>query len=386
MDLAAPKPKGAVRAAFLHSDQMERYHYPPDCPFKAERAGQTRQLLTSMGLLNRPGLSVVAPRPASRAELEGFHFPRYLDVLERAGRGDMDAEGLHMGLGTPDTPVFAGLYEYASLACGASIQAAELVLDGQADVAFNPSGGYHHAHAGKAGGFCYLNDVVLACMRLAAAGRKVLYLDLDVHHGDGVQDAFYARRDVLTMSFHQNGRTLFPGTGFEDEIGAGDGLGYCVNVPLPPGTYDEAYLGAFGAVGMPIIRAYKPDAIVLELGMDCLAGDPLAQLMLTNNAYADVLHRIARLDKPVVAVGGGGYHVQNTVRGWALGWSVLCGQDEEHDPAMGMGGVMLETSDWRGGLRDRVRVPDSRQKADVDAAIAETVEKVKANVFGLLGL
>jgi acetoin utilization protein AcuC len=339
-----------------------------------------------MGLLNRPGLSVVAPRPASRAELEAFHFPRYLDVLERAGRGDMDAEGLHMGLGTPDTPLFAGLYEYASLACGGSIQGAELVLGGQADVAFNPSGGYHHAHAGKAGGFCYLNDVVLACMRLAAAGRKVLYLDLDVHHGDGVQAAFYTRRDVLTMSFHQTGRTLFPGTGFEDEIGAGDGLGYCVNVPLPPGTYDEAYLGAFGAVGMPIIRAYGPDAIVLEMGMDCLAGDPLAQLMLTNNAYADVLHQLAALHKPVVAAGGGGYHVENTVRGWALGWSVLCGQDEEYDPSVGLGGVMLGTSDWRGGLRDRARVPDSRQKAAVDAAIAETVEKVKVNVFGLLGL
>jgi len=247
-----------------------------------------------MGLLSGDDRWTASMDPADRPALEEFHSPGYLDVLQRAGRGDMDAEGLHMGLGTPETPVFRGLYEYAALACGASLTAAKLILTGQAEATFNPSGGYHHAHPAMASGFCYLNDVVLACLHLAEAGRRVVFLDVDVHHCDGVQEAFYSRSDVMTISLHQTGRTLFPGTGFEDEIGTGEGRGYSANVPLPPGTYDEAYLRAFRAVALPLIAAHDPDVIVLEVGMDGLAGDPLAQLNLTNNAYAEAVQELLR--------------------------------------------------------------------------------------------
>ena len=152
--------------------------------------------------------------------------------------------------------------------------AADLLLAGEADIVFNLLGGFHHARPEKAAGFCYINDVVLACLRLAEAGKRVACLDVDAHHGDGTQEAFYRRNDVLTISLHESGKTLFPWGGFESEMGEGPGLGYNVNVPLPAGTYDEAFLVAFDQIVVPLLQAYHPDILVLELGMDTLAGDP----------------------------------------------------------------------------------------------------------------
>lgn len=290
-----------------------------------------------------------------------------------------------MGLGTPDCPVFKGMYDYASLAAGASVVAAECLLRGEAMAAFNPSGGYHHAWPDRASGFCYINDVVLACMTLAAGGRRVAFVDLDVHHSDGVQGAFYDRSDVLVMSIHESGHTLFPGTGFEDEIGTGAGRGFTVNLPLPVGTYDAAYEGAFAAVVLPLLRAYKPDYIVVEAGMDTLSGDPLAHLHLTNNVPADCLGRILAMGLPTLVTGGGGYNVENTVRGWALLWSVMCG-DASDDLAAGLGGVMLGNSDWAGGMRDRTLISDAGRRTVVDTEIAATVRRVREHVFPLHGL
>lgn len=210
----------------------------------------------------------------------------------------------------------------------------------------------------------------------------MLFLDVDAHHGDGVQNAFYDRSDVMTVSFHESGKTLFPGTGSEDEIGVGEGEGHAVNVPLPQGTYDEAFLRAFRAVVPPLVEANDPDVIVLELGMDMLAGDPLTHLGLTNNAYADVITATMELDKPILATGGGGYHEENTARGWAL----FCGEDEHDDLSLGLGGVMLEGTDWLGGLRDKRLVVEATQREAVDAAVDRTTEAVKANVFPIHGL
>ena len=376
-----------TRAVFIHSAELEKYSYPPDCPFDTTRAGKARRILLSMGLLGGPEQLEVPPRPASREEMEAFHTPEYLDALDDACHGHMDVEGLWMGLGMPDCPVFRDLWRYASLAAGASLVAAKMLLAGRVDVAFNPSGGYHHAHPAHAGGFCYINDVVLACMLLAGAGRRVLFLDVDAHHCDGVQAAFYDRSDVMTLSFHENGKTLFPGTGFEDEIGEGPGEGYSANVPLPPGVYDEAFLKAFGAVAEPLIGAYDPDVIVFELGMDGLSGDPLTHLALTNNAHAEATRRVLAFGKGILATGGGGYHVENTARGWALAWSILSGQDHpDDDLGIGLGGVMMESTDWRGGLRDRTLVPDAAQKAEVQPAIERTIEKVRRKVFPYHGL
>jgi acetoin utilization protein AcuC len=339
-----------------------------------------------MGLLSGPDVIQVAPQPADRKDLERIHSPRYLDALEKAARdGSGGVELLFMGVGAGDCPIFPDVYDYPVLACGATLVAAKMILDGSARVAFNPSGGFHHAGPEQAAGFCYINDVAIACHVLAEAGKRVLYLDIDVHYGDGVANAFYDRSDVMTISFHESGKTLFPGTGFEDEIGQGDGKGYCVNVPLPPGIYDQAYLKAFDEITLPLIKAFNPDVIVLEFGADALSGDPLAHLRLTNNAYADIIHTLLTFGKPILMTGGGGYHIENTVRAWALGWSVLSGADNRHDN-IGLGGVMLESTDWSGGLRDRHLPVTFQQQQEVLPVIEAVISAVKANIFPIHGL
>lgn len=362
------------RAVFIYSEALEEYQYPPEHPFNTIRAKRVRETAASMGLLSGAGplgasRREVAPVPAERIVLKKFHSARYLHALKNASEGKFETEAFSMGLGTPDCPVFKGMYDGATLAVGGTLVGAKLILSGEADVAFNPSGGFHHAGPEWASGFCYINDVALACMILAEEGRRVLYLDVDVHHGDGVAYAFYDRRDVMTISFHQSGRTLFPGTGFADEIGTGEGKGYCVNVPLPIGTYDEAYMKAFKSIALPLIGAFEPDIFVFELGADALAGDPLANLQLTNNVYVDIINHLLNFDKPILATGGGGYDVDNTVRAWALAWSFLCGEGSRQE-----------------GLRDKTLAVSGQQRDTVTPQIEAAIEAVKANVFSYHGL
>jgi acetoin utilization protein AcuC len=373
---------------FIHSDALNVGGYPAECPFNTSRASRTLVTAESMGLLAGSDREVVAPVRVDRAELEGFHTAEYLDGLAAAAAGKLDPyAAMMMGLGTPDCPVWPEMVPYLTLAAGASVTGARWIIEGKASVAFNPSGGLHHAHAGQASGFCYLNDLVLAANAFRAAGRRVLFLDIDVHHGDGVQQAFYARKDVMTISMHESGHTLFPGTGFVNEVGEGEGRGYSVNVPLPVGTYDAAYKRAFEQAVLPLIGAYDPDVIIMELGMDTLSGDPLAHLHLTNNTPADLVDRVVGLGKPLLATGGGGYHVEHTVRAWALCWGVLCGDHAEQEMAMlGMGGVMMGNTDWFGGLRDRVLLSDAGRRDEVDAEVDATIAEVKRTLFPLHGI
>jgi acetoin utilization protein AcuC len=369
---------GTRKAAFIYSAELEKYRYPSEHPFNTIRAKKTREIVNSLGLLTGDGRSEVPPVPAERLVLKKFHSARYLHALKTAAKGRWDTEALNMGIGTGDCPVFEGLYEYAVLATGATLVAAKLLLSGKTEVAFNPSGGFHHAMPEQASGFCYINDVALGCIALTEAGKRVLYLDVDVHHGDGVAYAFYDRCDVMTISLHQNPRTLFPGTGFEDEIGTGKGKGYCINIPLPVGTYDQEYMKAFEAVALPLMKVYNPDVFVFELGADALAGDPLANLFLTNNVYVEVINHLLNFNKPILTTGGGGYNVDNTARAWALAWTVLCGSDIDNHA---VGGVMLESTDWQGGLRDRAFAVSQTQREMVVPVVEATIEAVKANIF-----
>jgi acetoin utilization protein AcuC len=369
------------KLAFLYSAEIDRLHYPPDCPFKTERAGLARSQLRSLGLIGTADRFEVLPTMASLPDLEQFHSRRYLDELRRTADGELTLDGLSMGLGGPDTPVFPDAFAYGAWACGAGLKAADLLLSGEADIAFNLLGGFHHAMREKASGFCYLNDMVLACQRLAAAGKRVAYLDIDAHHGDGVQEAFYRRNDVLTISLHETGKTLFPWGGFEGETGEGPGLGYNVNVPLPPFTYDEAFLKALQAVALPVLTAYQPDALVLELGMDTLAGDPLTHLHMTNNIVVEVLNRLLQFNKPLLVGGGGGYHVANTVRGWALAWRTCCGESDDVAFSMGLGGVMLGSTEWAGGLCDRELPVSQEQRQAVDTELSPTIDRAIHQVF-----
>lgn len=371
---------------FVHSQALETGGYPESCPFNTRRAGQTRETLMTMGLLSGSDRSEIKPVALTREELEWYHTPAYLDALETvAHAADLTPAHLDMGLGTPDTPVFPGLLDYVRLAGGGTLTAARSLLDGAATRAFNPSGGYHHAAEAAAAGFCYINDVVIAIMEMTRQGRRVAFVDLDVHHGEGVQAPFYDRADVLVVSMHEDGRFIFPGSGAADEIGVGAGCGYTINIPLPVGTFDAAYEEAFMQGAWPVLNAFDPDLIMVELGMDGLAGDPLAHLHLTNNVYADLLQRIVRTGKPVLAVGGGGYNIEQTVRGWALCWSVLC-EDESDDWNIGMGGVMMANTDWIGGLRDRTLLSHAGRHDAIQSEIESAIKTIRKTVFPIHGL
>ena len=369
--------------AFIHSDEIERYHYPPQCPFKTERAGLTRSILRSMSLYENPGTREVAPRPATEKELLLAHTPVYLDALHRVSKGTFLPNDFFLGLGTADTPIFPDLYPYAELAAGGTITAVELILYGSADFAFNPSGGFHHALPAAAGGFCYINDVVIGCEMLKRAGKRVFCLDLDAHHGNGTQAAFYADPGVLTVSFHENGASLYPWGGFEDEIGEGPGFGYNVNVPLPPGCDDDAFGFAFREIVPPLLDSYKPDTIVLEIGMDVLSVDPLTHLSMTNNAIADVLPCLVKNDLPLLTVGGGGYNPHHTARAWALAWTILCGREPDPGLSIGMGGTFLGTAEWGAGLRDPRVYAAGDARDEIVTRVQETVTLLHKTVFPL---
>lgn len=372
---------------FMHSPRLDEGGFPEDCPFNSRRAGKTKRTIEALGLLNHPNTRLTEPNPATFEKMATFHTEEYLHILEKAGRGEYDDKALFMGLGTPDCPLFKGIYPFMALACGGTTDGAEMLLGRQADIVFNLSGGFHHAKPDSASGFCYINDVVLGASTLAEAGKRVLIVDLDAHHGDGVQEAFYSRRDVTTISLHESGRTLFPGTGFVEEMGKGEGLGYSVNLPLPMGTYDEIYLYAFREIVTPLIDRIDPDVIVVELGMDALAGDPLAHLNLTNNSYADAFADILEFNKPTLVVGGGGYHMDDTVRGWSLAWNIAVnGRRDRLSEVAGMGGVMLENTAWLGGLIDQPLLFHDNRREYIDKEIQSLVETIKKTIFPLHGI
>lgn len=374
------------RLAFIHTPAIEELGYPEGCPFKTRRAGLVRERLRSFGSLGGVGRTEVAPRPATIEALQRFHTDAYLEQLQRAATGDLTVEALHMGLGGADTPVFPAMFDYGCWAVGAGLTAAELLLEGRADIAFNLLGGFHHAFPAHAGGFCYLNDVVLACERLAAAGWRVFCLDLDAHHGDGTQAAFYRRADVFTVSIHESGRTLYPWGGWESEIGEGAGDGYNANLGLPARCHDAAFLRALDAFALPLLDAFDPDVVVVELGMDTLAGDPLTHLSLTNNVCVELAFRLLARGRPLLVIGGGGYHVENTVRAWALAWRAFGGEEETHDLSLGLGGVFLGSSEWAGGLRDPERPVDPQQGREVDAGLDEALALARDKLFPRHGL
>jgi acetoin utilization protein AcuC len=289
-----------------------------DHPMNPIRLDLTVRLARALGVLDR--LEVVAPEPADEQQLRTVHDADYIAAV-RTASSDQSFTGY--GLGTDDDPVFAGMYDASALIAGGSAQAARQVWEGHVDHAVNIAGGLHHAMRGYASGFCVFNDIVLGIRTLLAAGaQKLAYVDIDVHHGDGVQAAFYDDPRVLTISLHQDPRTLFPGTGLPNELGTGAAEGTSINVALPPGTGDDGWLRAFRAVVPGAVRAFAPEVLFTQCGCDTHHEDPLANLELSidgqRQAIAD-LHRLAHevTHGKWVAFGGGGYGVVRCVpRTW----------------------------------------------------------------------
>lgn len=312
-----------MKTALIHSDAYTRFDYGPTHPLRMERLGLTWALVEACGLTTLPETRVLAPTAAPDETLRGFHTAEYLEVLRAAGAGREVPVPYRWGLGPGDNPIWPGMYEASALACGGSIRGAELVAAGEVERAFAFAGGLHHAMPDRASGFCYLNDAVLAILALRARGLRVGYIDIDAHHGDGVQYAFYESPEVLTISTHERGDRLFPGTGFVEEIGEGPGRGYAVNLPLQPYTDDAVYLEAFDAVVPPLVRAFRPDVVVAQLGIDSHRTDPLTHLALSVEGFAEAVRRILALAPRLLALGGGGYDLGNVARAWTVAWALM---------------------------------------------------------------
>ena len=295
------------------------YDFGPSHPLSPLRFGPGIELLRSVGA--EPGL---APEPARDEELLWLHSAGYLAAVKRFSA---DPSGLPAaGIGPGDDPAFAGMHDAAAAVAGGSIRAMEAILRGEVEHAYQPGGGLHHAMATRASGFCIYNDVALAIARARRDGLRVLYLDFDVHHGDGVQALHAADPGVLTVSFHESGRSLFPGTGFLDELGEGSAAGTCVNVPLEPQCGPDAWLAAVRGIAPALAAAFGPDVIVSQHGADGHFWDPLAHLSLTTTAMGEAARLVDRLahrhaSGRWLATGGGGYAIYRVVpRVWALTW------------------------------------------------------------------
>jgi acetoin utilization protein AcuC len=302
------------------------YDHGPQHPLRPERVQLTWDLIEATGMAAAPNVRRLGCRTASEDELLLVHTPEYIVATRRAGDGDGDAGFLRrFGYGPGDNPVFPRMHEAASLVVGATLSAAEAILDGGVAHAFNAAGGLHHAMPSRASGFCVYDDPAVGIAWLLERGaERIAYVDVDVHHGDGPQAIFYDDPRVLTISIHESGAYLFPGTGFVEERGAGAAEGTKVNVPLEPSTGDDPWLEAFREIVPPLVRAWRPDVLVTQLGCDTHHTDPLAHLRLTTRAYreaAAILHELAHeaAGGRWLATGGGGYQWARVVpRAWTL--------------------------------------------------------------------
>ncbi|WP_281185076.1 acetoin utilization protein AcuC [Trichlorobacter lovleyi] len=311
------------RTALVYSSRFEQFSYGSQHPFQLHRYGLALELLEAYGLLDLPGMERRDCAPVTDEQILSFHTPAYLKRLKEFSASDEPRADFMFGLGDADCPVFKGLYDYAALGAGATLEACRLIEEERFESVLSLAGGWHHGHPARASGFCYLNDAVIAINWLRERGRRVAYLDLDAHHGDGVQEGFYADDQVLTISLHESGVYFFPGTGFEDETGIERGQGYSVNLPLLAHTDDPLYMRAFDEVVYPLLAAFNPDIIVAQIGADAFRTDPLTRLEITTHSYAYIMRKLQALQIPWVALGGGGYDLMNTARAWTIAWGAM---------------------------------------------------------------
>lgn len=320
------------KVALVWDDALASYNFGDGHPLAPIRVELTVDLIRETGLMARPDVIEVAPPALELDELLRVHRHDFVQAVQRLSKDPgIRADWAH-GLGPGDNPVFGGMHEASLGVCAASAEAARLVWTGQAIHAFNPAGGLHHAMPDRAAGFCIYNDPAVAIDWLLEHGaERVCYVDVDVHHGDGVEVMFADDPRVLTVSLHESGKFLFPGTGASDDIGGSGAPGSAANIPFLPGTDGATWLGAFDAVVDPLIRAFAPDVLVTQLGCDTHTTDPLAHLALTVDEFEQIVGRLHALAHDVcdgkwVATGGGGYQLVTVVpRSWTLAFAEMVG-------------------------------------------------------------
>ncbi|MBI1378956.1 MAG: acetoin utilization protein AcuC [Frankiales bacterium] len=380
------------QSAVVWDDELAAYDFGPGHPLAPIRVQLAMRLARDLGLLEGDDVTVVPPDPVDDDMLRTVHDAEYVESV-RASSADPARHDLHRGLGTDDVPTFRGMHEASRDVCGATLAAVRAVHEGRALHALNLAGGLHHAMPGAASGFCVYNDLALGIRWLLDQGvERIAYVDVDVHHGDGVQAAFWDDPRVLTISIHESGRALFPGTGFPMEVGGPDAIGYAVNVALPPGIRDDGWLRAFDGVVPPLLREFAPEILVTQQGCDTHEDDPLAHLALSVDGQRTTYHLLHELAHEVaggrwVATGGGGYSWIDVVpRAWAHLAGEVVGRPVPPETPV--------PASWRTFVEDLLKVPTPALMTDgveprtrswasgydpadpVDAAVLRTREAV----------
>lgn len=365
------------------------YSHGPRHPLRPDRVTLTYDLIHALGLTDGERVVEVLARDATDDELGLVHTAEFIEATRLAGHGRA-GRWERFGYDAADNPIFNMMHEAGARVVGATLTGGAAVLEGRCDHAFNPAGGLHHAMPGRASGFCVYNDLSVTIAWLLEQGvERVAYVDVDVHHGDGVQAAFEDDPRVLTISLHQDGRTLFPGTGFVADMGRGRARGTKVNVPLPPGTGDAPWLRAFHAIVAPLVAAFRPFVLVTQLGCDTHFTDPLADFRLTTAAYretAQALHALAHevTDGRWLATGGGGYRWASVVpRAWTLYFAEMVAQALPHTlPA-----AWVAEAEARCGCDVPATFSEPAiEGEDVQAQVDEVIEAVRRDIFPWHGL
>ncbi|RZT87035.1 acetoin utilization protein AcuC [Pseudonocardia sediminis] len=339
------------RTSVVWTPEFLTYQLSDDHPLNPVRLDLTMELSRQLGVLD--DVDLIAPEPATEAELTRVHTPGYQTAVRSAPEAPF---GVGHGLGTADNPIFFGMHEAANLIAGGSVRAAREIHEGRADRAVNLAGGLHHAMPDRAAGFCVYNDCSVAIAWLLEQGyERIAYVDVDVHHGDGVQASFYDDPRVMTISLHQHPLTLWPGTGWAGEIGRGDGEGYAVNLAIPPGTGDAGWLRAFHGVVPSLLEKFQPQVLVTECGADTHSEDPLANMELSVDGHRAIYHSLRDLAERTAAgkwlvLGGGGYALFRVVpRSWTHLLAVVLDRDIDPDRPL--------PADWIARAATHTRAP-----------------------------
>lgn len=361
------------KTTLVYSERFQDYYLGPSHPLRPIRVKLTYELIRAKELLDETN-KVTEPRVASEEEIFLFHERDYVRLVQsysKTGIGLLDAG---------DTPAFKGCFEATSLVVGASLEACDKIMTGEFDHAFNPSGGLHHAHPERASGFCIFNDPAISINYLKKKYNvhRLLYLDIDAHHGDGVMYGFYDDPGVLDIDFHESGLYLFPGTGSTDELGEHEAKGLKLNVPLPPGTGDESFLRSFHKITPDATRKFRPEIILVQCGVDGHENDRLANLRLTEGTYAEVvstMHSLAHelCGGRMILFGGGGYTLSNVPRAWTTAFGSLANKRLDNVIPDGWSrGFVSQTGEAPPiHMRDKPTTDDPRLKSEVDRVLEE---------------
>lgn len=314
------------KISYYYDSEVGTSYYAPNHPMKPHRLSMTHSLVLAYRL--HENLDVFRPRKATTSELAQFHAEDYVDFLSKITPNTQHEYLTQMqrfNLGE-DCPIFDGLFDFCKIYSGGSIEGAVRINHGTSDIAINWSGGLHHAKKSEASGFCYINDIVLATLELLKYHARVLYIDIDIHHGDGVEEAFYLTDRVMTVSFHKFGDLFFPGTGDLGDIGMNNGKYYSVNVPLHDGMDDQNFIDIFKSTMQKVMEVFQPGAIILQCGADSLAADRLGCFNLTLQGHASCVAFMKSFNIPLLVLGGGGYIKSNVARCWANETATLLGR------------------------------------------------------------